>query len=379
MCTSENKMRIGIDIDARKNIDGMGTVARSLIDHLEKRGDIKIIHVSDDFNNNSFFVRFLIKAQKKVMRLFSGSYFDTYFEWQLLPKIIKEKKIHIYHTLGGTLPKKPSCITIQTCYDLSYHYDDRYLPIELVNYYEKFVRKSALTATHVIAISQSTKTDLINIWKIPAHKISVIYLGVDINKFSTRKFSVNLFKEKTGINFKYLLFVGNLNSRKNGIRLIKSFHIIADQFPYLKLIIIGSSGDQESGMKMIVSQFNLENKVLFFGRVDSDLLVGYYQNAEVFCYPSIHEGFGLPILEAMAAGTPVLTSNTSSMCEISGNAAVLVNPFDINSIADGIIEAMSNREKLISRGLQHVKAYTWDFSAEKLVKLYQLLLSAKSI
>jgi glycosyltransferase involved in cell wall biosynthesis len=132
-------------------------------------------------------------------------------------------------------------------------------------------------------------------------------------------------------------------------------------------------------MKLLVNQLNLVSKVLFLGRVDDDTLISYYQNAEVFCYPSTHEGFGLPILEAMAAGTPVLTSNTSSMREISGNAAILVDPLSINSIADGIIKALRNRDNLIKQGLEHVTGFTWDISAEKLLKLYQLLLSRKSV
>jgi glycosyltransferase involved in cell wall biosynthesis len=374
----EHKLRIGIDADLLQNNDGMGTTARSLLKSLCTNKEIEVIHISNENINNNFFKKIIIKVQKKLMRIISNSYFDTHFENYLLPKIIRDKNIHIYHTLGGTLPKLTNCITVQTCYDISYHYDKDYLSTDLVNYYEKFVRKSALTATHVVTISESTKKDLMDIWKIPGDKISVIHLGVDIHKFSSRKIAKDVFRLRAGINFKYLLFVGNLNSRKNGLRLIESFNIITDQLPHLKLLIIGSPGELEPKMRLLVNQLNLVSKVLFLGRVDDDTLISYYQNAEVFCYPSKHEGFGLPILEAMAAGTPVLTSNSSSMREISGNAAVLVDPLSIISIADGIINALRNRDNLIKRGLEHVTDFTWENSAKKLFNLYQLLLSGKS-
>jgi glycosyltransferase involved in cell wall biosynthesis len=371
-------MLIGFDYDSKNNNDGMGTASRALCESLEKRCDIKIIYVLNTDNKKT--LRFYIsKIQKKIIRILSKSYFDNYFERYQLSKIIKDKKIDIYHTLGGTLPDKSNCITIQTCYDISYYYDKNYLPANLVNYYEKFVKKSAFIATHIVAASNSTKMDLIKIWKIPESKISVIHLGVDINKFKLRKISNNSFKNITGINFKYLLFVGNLNTRKNGLRLIQSFQLIYHKAPNLKLLFVGSSGNEECKMRDLVNEFNLVDRVLFLGRVSDDMLISFYQNAEVFCYPSLHEGFGLPILEAMAAGTPVLTSNNSSMSEISGDAAILVDPYDIHSIADGIIKALLHRNSLVAKGFKNVKNYTWDFSADKLVNLYIKLIKNNSI
>lgn len=370
----KNHIRIGIDVDAKNNYDGMGATAKSLLPILEKKQGIELIHLASSDNYTNFIFKYLIEFHKKIIRTLSGSYFDAYFESVVLPKLIRQKNIQIYHSLGSIVPQKTNCITIQTCYDISYYYEKNYLSTSLINYYEKFVKKSALSATHTVAVSESTKNDLINLWEIPESKISVIHLGVDIKKYSIKKISNKYFNSITGVNYKYLLFVGNLNSRKNGIRLIKSFHLIASKYPLLKLIFIGSPGNDEINLKKLVTELNLQDRVLFLGRVSCDILVAYYQYAEVFCYPSLHEGFGLPILESMAAGTPVLTSDSISMKEIAGNSAILVDPYDVFSIADGIERALENRFEYIAKGSKHVNDYTWDLSAEKLLKLYQLLL-----
>jgi glycosyltransferase involved in cell wall biosynthesis len=283
-----------------------------------------------------------------------------------LPKYISRDELDIYHSIGSIIPKKTAWITIQTCLDLAFYYHPNYLPVQLIRYYNKFVKVSAENANHIVAISESTKNDLIKIWNIPENKITTIHLGVDIEKYSNSTMSKDEFQLLTGVSSEYILFVGNLIARKNVIRLLKVFSHVVTIFPELKLVIVGSSGVEENKLKILVAELKLENKILLMGRVTIDILFAYYQNVKVFCYPFLYEGFGLPILKAMAAGTPVLTSNTRSMSEISGESAVLIDPLDIASISEGIVNVMNRRDELVAKGFEHVRGYTWKITAEKI-------------
>jgi hypothetical protein len=370
-------MRVGVDIDGLKNKDGTGIFSSNLIGALKKNHEVELFFYEDDANEQFFLKKYIRRFIQKLIRFITKTYFDPFYEWFILPKYISRDELDIYHSIGSIVPKKAACITIQTCLDLAFYYHPNYLPVQLIRYYNKFVKVSAENANHIVAISESTKNDLIKIWNIPENKITTIHLGVDIEKYSNRTMSKDEFQLLTGVSSEYILFVGNLNARKNVIRLVQAFSHVVTIFPELKLVIVGSSGVEENKIKILVAELKLENKILLMGRVTIDILVAYYQNAKVFCYPSLYEGFGLPILEAMAAGTPVLTSNTSSMSEISGEAAVLIDPLDIVSISEGIVNVLNRSDELVAKGFEHVRGYTWEITAEKTFNLYKKLLLEK--
>lgn len=367
-----------MDIDSSNNKDGTGTFSSNLIGALKKNHEVDLFFYPDDANKQFFIKKYARRFIQKLIRLKTKTYFDPFYEWFILPKYISRDGLDIYHSIGSIVPKKAACITIQTCLDLAFYYHPHYLPTPLIRYYNKFVKASVENANHIIAISESTKNDLIKIWNIPENKITTIHLGVDIEKYSNRTMSKDEFQVLTGVFSEYLLFVGNLNARKNVIRLVKAFSHVVTIFPELKLVLVGSSGEEENKLRILVGELKLENKILLMGRVTIDILVAYYQNAKVFCYPSLYEGFGLPILEAMAAGTPVLTSNTSSMSEISGEAAVLIDPLDIVSISEGIVNVLNRRDELVAKGFEHVRGYTWEITAEKTFNLYKKLMLEKN-
>ncbi len=371
-------MRVGIDIESANNKDGTGVFSSNLIGALKKNHEVDLFFYADDTNKQPFLKKFIRRLIQKVIRFKTGAYFDPFYEWFILPKHINRDGLDIYHSIGSIVPKKATCITIQTCLDLAFYYHPDCLPDSLVRYYNKFVKVSAQNANHIVAISESTKNDLIKIWNIPENKITTIHLGVDIERYSKRIMSKDDFQMLTGMSSEYLLFVGNLNARKNVIRLVKAFSHIATMFPELKLVLVGSSGKEEEKLRILVDDLKLEERILLVGRVNIDILVAYYQNARAFCYPSLYEGFGLPILEAMAAGTPVLTSNTSSMSEISGEAAVLIDPLDIASISEGIRSVLKRKDELVAKGFEHVKGYTWEITAEKTFSLYKKLVLEKN-
>jgi glycosyltransferase involved in cell wall biosynthesis len=333
---------------------------------------------ADDANRQNILKKYIRRIVQKLIRFKTKTYFDPLYEWFILPKYINRDGLDIYHSIGSIVPKKSACITVQTCLDLAFHYYPYYLPATLLRYYNNFVKVSTQNANHVVAISESTKNDLIKIWNIPENKITTIHLGVDIEKYSKRTMSKDDFQVLAGVSSEYLLFVGNLNPRKNVIRLVKAFSHITTIFPDLKLVLVGSHGEEEKNVRILVGDLKLERKILLAGRVNIDILVAYYQNARAFCYPSLYEGFGLPILEAMAAGTPVLTSNTSSMSEISGEAAVLIDPLDIASISEGIVNVLNRKDELVAKGFENVKGYTWEITAKKTFNLYKKLMLEKN-
>lgn len=371
-------MRVGVDIDSSKNKDGTGVFFSNFIGALEKNHEVDLFFYADDVNRQNILKKYIRRIVQKLVRFKTKTYFDPLYEWFILPKYINRDGLDIYHSIGSIVPKKAACITVQTCLDLAFHYYPDYLPATLIRYYNNFVKVSTQNANHVVAISESTKNDLIKIWNIPENKITTIHLGVDIEKYSKRTMSKDDFQILTGVSSEYLLFVGNLNARKNVIRLVQAFSHITTIFPDLKLVLVGSYGEEEKKVRILIYDLKLERKIVLAGRVTTNILVAYYQNARAFCYPSLYEGFGLPILEAMAAGTPVLTSNSSSMSEISGEAAVLVDPLDIASISEGIVNILDRKDELVAKGFEHVKGYTWEITAEKTFNLYKKLMLEKN-
>src|SRR3989339_2211542 len=193
---------------------------------------------------------------------------------------------------------------------------------------EKFTLKKVLkNAIKIFTVSQNTAQDLEKIFKIDKKKIVITYNAFDPQVFSPRK--------NSGTKNHYILNIGTLEPRKNQLRLIQAFDLIKDEFEDLDLYIGGGKGWQYENIFAEMQKRNLSSRVKFLGYVQDKQLPDLYRNAELFAYPSLYEGFGIPVVEAMACGCPVLTSNNSSLPEVAGKAGVLVKAEDVNEIADG--------------------------------------------
>jgi glycosyltransferase involved in cell wall biosynthesis len=173
--------------------------------------------------------------------------------------------------------------------------------------------------------------------------------------------------------------VGNIKPHKNLERLIEAFHLVRQQGrPELELIIIGDEISKLQSLRRAVHKYDIHRYVRFLGYVPDKTLAVLYRLASVFVFPSLYEGFGLPPLEAMASGTPVVTSNVSSLPEVVGDAAVLVDPYSVEAIADGIMSVLRSthlREELRARGLERVKTYSWARSVKRVHEIYGEVLS----
>jgi alpha-1,3-rhamnosyl/mannosyltransferase len=211
----------------------------------------------------------------------------------------------------------------------------------------------------IIATSTDAATDIETILRIPSSKIRVVPLAVE-QKFFRRDAGPSVFP------FPYVLFVGSAQPRKNLKRLAQAVARVSQSQRGLRLVIAGADGWGNEG--------NLGPNVTLAGRVDDDQLLALYRHAQCAALVSLHEGFGLPVLEAMAAGTPVVASNVAALPEVSGGAAVLVDPLSIDAIADGIADAIARRDKLVAAGALHAAQFTWARTAELTLAVYRELI-----
>jgi glycosyltransferase involved in cell wall biosynthesis len=246
-------------------------------------------------------------------------------------------------------------------------------------YLDRVVPRSARRADHILADSQATKDDLISIYNLPTSKITVLLSGVDV-RFHPIDDRVKLqaVREKYKIGpSPYIFSVGTVQPRKNYGRLIQALsQLRARGYPH-HLVIAGGKGWLEDPIYQTMRETSMEEAVHFIGFADEADLPTLYSAAACFAFPSLYEGFGIPVLESMACGTPVVTSNVSSLPEAAGNAALLVDPYSLDEIATALvrlIDEAQTRERLVELGHQHVRNFTWTKAAEQLRSLYTSLL-----
>jgi len=228
------------------------------------------------------------------------------------------------------------------------------------------LKRVVASKTHIIADSHSTKNDLIKEYSLSPDRITVIYPGLNDSLAPANKKEIEHVKRKHHLKSPYVLCLGTKEPRKNLVRAVEAFEIFRHAKGHEKysLVISGRHGWGKDVTSNLESVNNLEY-------VEEDDLSGLYSGAEAFLYPSLYEGFGFPVLEAMACGTPVVTSNVSSLPEIAGDAAVLINPQSVRSIVKGLETALNNRQTLIHKGLLQAKLFTWEKTARETIKVYE--------
>lgn len=246
------------------------------------------------------------------------------------------------------------------------------------NFLNLSMKRTCLRADKIITISEFSKREIMKYLSVSEKKIEVIPLGVDDKRFHTGYTTEQKQKiaKKYRIPEQYFLYIGTIEPRKNIERLIRAYALLCkenESIPHL--ILAGRKGWLYEPIFTAVNSLRLEGKIHFLGYVASEDLPVLLSGAELFLFPSLYEGFGLPVLEAMACGVPVVTSNVASLPEVAGNAAVLVSPLDISSIKEGISLAFGDakvRERLVSEGLEQAKKFSWEETAKKLWKLLQI-------
>ncbi len=382
-------MNIGFDAKrAFQNSTGLGHYSRTLISSLAKyfpqhhyflfAPRITAQFTSSEFNN----------IENVSPQGFPANFFTSIWRSNWIKKDLLDKKIDLYHGLSHEIPfgiQKTGIPSVVTIHDLIFErYPKQYNPIDVSIYRKKF-RHACEHANHIIAISQQTKQDVMEYYKIPEAKISVCYQSC--NPHYTQRVSENE-KEKVRKQYQlpdsFYLYVGSIIERKNLLLICKALDQLKHSIP---LVVIGSgTGHYIKEIKKYIAGNNLTNQVIFLSEHAAAIESASFKNAADFpaiyqmavalIYPSIFEGFGIPVLEAMCSGTPVITSNISCMPETGGDAAFYIDPFSEEAMAHAMQEISTNaprRDDMIQKGMLHAAKFSPELCANAVMNVYQQL------
>lgn len=288
--------------------------------------------------------------------------------------------VDIFHSPHFVLPPQKFGKSILTVYDLGYFKrPDLRVNQSPSKHDNQLLLKSLKRVDLIFAISQSTKYDLLEIFNLPENKVKVVYLGVDLNLFHrVNKDVQEKVMGKYGIKEKYILYViGNIGPRKNILGMVKAFRLFQNQIGFgYKLVLVGKLKGCRELVGKEVERYKIEDKVIFTDTVPDEDLPALMSGARLFVYPSFYEGFGLPVLEAMACGAAVITSNVSSLPEVVGDAGILIDPSSEEEIAEAMLKLASNEELchvLSDKAQERAKLFTWQKTAEETLKAYDQL------
>jgi glycosyltransferase involved in cell wall biosynthesis len=290
-------------------------------------------------------------------------------QWELPLVLNKYKNEAIFHSPSFVSSPFIKCPTIMTIHDLNHLKFPEYYTRFHRYYYNYIVKPSALKAKKILTVSEFSKKEIVNWLNCESEKVVVTYNGIDENfKVINDNDKLRNIRTKYDLPEKFILYIGNLKPHKNIANLIKAIKKINQK------IILVINGKSNESLNKIIMENHVENKIKFIGYVNDDDLPALYNLAELFIYPSLYEGFGLPPLEAMACGCPVITSNTSSLPEVVGDAGIMVNPYHVEEIARAIDLVLSNenlRREMIEKGLKQAQKFSWRKTAEETLKVYE--------
>jgi glycosyltransferase involved in cell wall biosynthesis len=364
---------VRIAIDARKLHDyGIGTYVRNLIHWLGQLGgdDTYVVLCQ---RADVAFVRTL-GPQFEALEERAPNY--SVREQVTVPLALTRARVDLFHAphyVVSPLTRCPFVVTIHDCIHLRF---PEYLPNRLAHAYARtMMRGSARRSRRVLTVSEASKQDILHYLRVPAEKVEVIYNGLD-ERLATPPTADEMARVRARFQLEspFILYTGNIKPHKNVDRLIEAYSILRRRgFHDTRLLIIGDDVSKYPNLRRLVHRFQLHQHVRFLGFVPDATLSALYRLASVFVFPSLYEGFGLPPLEAMAAGAPVITSNVSSLPEVVDDAALLVDPMDAGAIADAMARVLGDPQlaaDLRARGFERVKAFSWQRSVARIREVY---------
>jgi glycosyltransferase involved in cell wall biosynthesis len=365
---------VRIGIDARKLHDfGIGTYIRNLLRQLARldRQTEYVVFCRPDDREGLASLGENFRAVSET----SGNY--SLSEQIRIPLALRRERVTLFHAPHYVLPplvRTRSVVTIHDCIHLMF---PQYLPSRFALAYARTsITLAARRATRVMTVSESSKRDILRFVDVEPGKIEVIYNAFD-ERFGIepREEDVVRVRERYQLNDEFVLYAGNVKPHKNLERLIEAFNLVRKRgLDHLKLVLIGDEISKYAALRRAVHYHQLHKYVRFLGYLPEETLAVMYRLAGVFVFPSLYEGFGLPPLEAMASGTPVVTSNISSLPEVAGDAAVLVDPHFPEAIADGIYTVLTDeavRRTLRQKGLARAAQFSWEQSVRRVLDIYR--------
>ena len=372
-------MKIAIDATIiRKENTGTGFYIINLINGLAKIKDgndyyifmnNKLSKEFFNFENNNFHI---------INKNFKNRIFRVIWQFFLFPFELKKLKVRVLHSPNYITPLfKLGFKVIVTIHDLTFYLFSEKFTVTKRLLFKYMLPLFIKISDKIIAVSNNTKKDILKFFKISERKVIVTFESYpEYYTYNNDSNDQNILT-KYGIGSKYLLFVGMIEPRKNILSILKSFKEI-DSDLELDLVIAGKKGWYYKEIELYLEKLlriGIKNKIIFTGYVSEPELKYLYQNAFIFIYPSIYEGFGLPPLQAMACKVPVITSNLSSLPEVVGNAAIMVNPYDINKISEAIrtlYNDFDKRSELVNKGVIQAKKFSLENFAKNTIDVYKI-------
>lgn len=366
-------MAYRIGIDARKLTDfGIGTYIQNLLPALAR---------VDSRNRYLIFAR--PEHQERVAELPDNFTFVperargySARELVALPWQMLRHRLDLFHATHYVLPYLTPCKTVVSIHDIIHVLYPEFLPNRLAFLYAStMIRHSLSSGDRIIASSQNTKTDLLETFGVDGEKIKVVYLGVPARfRRKVEESAARATLERHGLTEPYVLFVGNPKPHKNLDNVVRSFARAKElrQFD-ADLVCVGDHGGEAVRVRQQAESLGIGDQFKLVGRVPSDDLPAIYQRAELFLYPTLYEGFGFPVVEAMASGVPVVTSNKSALKEVAEGYADLVNPLDVEEMAGAVALCMTDpehRQALARLGLRRAEDFRWQRTAKKTLEIY---------
>lgn len=374
-------MRIGVDARSLEARDRTG-VARYLGNILRELAEIapqneytlyfQNSKADDDFLSQGCFRKKLVEMsfvpRKKVL-----------WEQIFLPRELKRNPVDILFCPSYSMPLRGGQKTVVTIHDITYEVEPAWFhPKERLKM-RTLTKLAARRADKIISVSEATKCDVVRFYGVEPDKVKVIYEANDPSfKLVKDEAKLGEIKSKYDLSDKFVLYVGSIFARRNIPRLLEALKAVAEKVPTVKLMIIGEDRaypSQNIGER--IKRLGLGNRVVWLDYVPEDDLILLYNVADLFAYPSSYEGFGLPILEAMACGTPVITANLSSLPEVAGDSALYVDPTSVSEMASAMVKVLTGEqiaESLSQRGLQRANSFSWREAAQETLQLFEDLL-----
>jgi len=362
-------MKIGINLALAGIKAGIGIYSKNLVENLlnvDSKNEYYLFSPVDlNFNTRNANLVKLKKYRTKLGRI--------YYENFILYKKAEEINLDIFHSPAFILPLRIKTKSIITLHDFVYKYYKHTLPAFKSVYFNLMMPQSIKRADAIITPSESIREALITEYPETAEKSFVIPESSGFESlFSFEVKVTENILNKYNIKLPYLLFVSTIEPRKNLEGLIEALKYVDKKNIFL--VVVGNFGWKYQKVKHLIEKYKLQNRIIFTGSVGTEELQVIYSNSEVFLYPSFYEGFGIPILEAMRCGIPIITSGMGATKETAGDAALFINPFNPKSIADAINTLLNNekiKNNLIKKGYERVNRFSWKKTALETINIYK--------
>jgi glycosyltransferase involved in cell wall biosynthesis len=376
-------MNIGIDVRSMFGTPtGVGRYVSNLLRHLSHLNPEQHYWLYTDCQVDAPIIPQANFHQKSLRLPFAQNYF-TWNHFRLPPELLLHP-VDLFHFPFYTIPIIRNYKSIVTIHDITYEVHPEWYSWKGLVAMRPFSRYAARHADKILTDSNYSKQDLMKYYNVPEEKIVVTYLGVeewfrpidDQTALDTTRAKYRITSPQM------ILYVGSIHTRRNIIQLLQAFQKVQQTIADVQLVLVGKQEYPYMDLQVLIHELGPTSQVILAGylHIYDPHLLALYNLADLFIYPSSYEGFGLPPIEAMACGTPVITSNNTSLPEVTGDAAILIDPLNIDEMAEAMIQVLMNqqmRQEMIAKGINQAQKFSWEQVAKETLAVYQEVLGLK--